>query len=300
MKHWLMLHRIAFASTLKLFASNPLASGFNLLVIGVAVALPLGLMTLVDNLQRLSGRLPTEPEVSVFLYTSATPADINRVRALIGTLPDVTHSTHIDKRQALRDLEESSGMRELLAGLSDNPLPDAFSLTLSTAEPEALSALSNRLKADPAVEAVQLDSEWARRLAALVRLGRDLTVVIAVLFGAGLLLVTTNLIRMQILTRREEIEVSKLIGATDSFIRRPFLYFAGVQAVLGSAIGMLVVAIILQQLAKPVDTLAALYGEHFNLMLPQPAFLLTAMGSVVALSLAGAMLSVRKHLRETD
>ncbi|MEH6459087.1 permease-like cell division protein FtsX [Chitinimonas sp. JJ19] len=300
MKHWLNLHRLALGSTLRLFATSPLASSLNLLVIGIAVALPLGLYTLVGNLSQLAGRLPTEPEASVFLQTTASQADINRIKALLGQEPAVAEVRHISKQQALRDLEQSSGMAELLAGLGDNPLPDAFSLTLKDGNPATQEALSNRLKADPAVEHVQMDSEWARRLASFINLGREATVTIAALFGAGLLLVTANLIRMQILTRREEIEVSKLIGATDSFIRRPFLYFAALQGLLGGLVGLGLVAISLGRLATPVDQLAALYGEQFKLSLPQWHDLLMALAVVMALSLTGAIFSVRKHLRALD
>ncbi|MDN3577859.1 permease-like cell division protein FtsX [Chitinimonas viridis] len=300
MKHWLNLHRLALGSTLRLFATSPLASSLNLLVVGIAVALPLGLYTLIGNLSQLAGRLPTEPEASVFLQTTASQADINRIKTLLGQEPGVAEVRHISKQQALRDLEQSSGMAELLAGLGDNPLPDAFSLTLKDGNPATLEALSNRLKADPAVEHVQMDSEWARRLASFINLGREATVTIAALFGAGLLLVTANLIRMQILTRREEIEVSKLIGATDSFIRRPFLYFAALQGLLGGLVGLGLVAISLGRLATPVDQLAALYGEQFKLGLPQWHDLLMALIVVVALSLTGAIFSVRKHLRALE
>ncbi|GAB3268364.1 cell division protein FtsX [Chitinimonas naiadis] len=300
MKHWLRLHRLALASTLRLFAGSPLASTLNLLVVGIAVALPLGLFTLVGNLNQLAGRLHTEPEASLFLQTNASPTDVARVQALLGQQPEVASARLISKQQALRDLEQSSGMSELLAGLGGNPLPDAFSLTLKNTSPDALDALTKRLQADPAVEHVQLDSAWARRLASIIELGHQTTLTVAALFGAGLLLVTANLIRMQILTRREEIEVSKLMGATDSFIRRPFLYFAGLQGLLGSVVGVALVALCLNRLSKPVDELATLYGERFALSLPAPDALLATFLAVIALSFLGALLSVGKHLRAME
>ncbi|HEY9102183.1 permease-like cell division protein FtsX [Chitinimonas sp.] len=300
MKHWLRLHRLALGSTLKLFAANPLASGLNLLVVGIAVALPLGLYTLVSNLNDLSGRLHTEPEASLFLRLNTNPIEIDRVQTMLEKQPEVAAVKLISKQQALHDLEQSSGMSELLAGLGSNPLPDAFSLTLKQSSPEQLDALAKRLQADPAIEFVQLDSAWARRLASIVELGRQTTLTVAALFGAGLLLVTANLIRMQILTRREEIEVSKLMGATDSFIRRPFLYFAGLQGLLGSVVGVVLVGLCLQRLTRPVDELATLYGERFALTLPGPDILLLTLAVVIALSFFGALLSVGRHLRAMD
>ncbi|MBV8657234.1 MAG: ABC transporter permease [Burkholderiales bacterium] len=300
MRQWLRLHRLAIGSTLRLFAGSPVASGLNLLVVGIAVALPLGLYTLVANLQTLAGQLPTEAQASVFLTPSANPADLARVEALLKQDDNVTHYRHIGKEEALKEMEQSSGMGELLAGLSSNPLPDAYTLTLREGSPALLDALGNKLKADPAVDVVQMDTEWARRLAALIVLGREAVTTVAALFGAGLLLITANLIRMQILTRRDEIEVSKLIGATDSFIRRPFLYFAILQGLLGALVGFGLVAAALYRLAPSVAQLAALYGEHYALSLPDGHAFGIALLAVTLLSLLGASLSVRRHLRALD
>jgi cell division transport system permease protein len=300
MKHWLRLHRLALASTLRLLLANPIASSLNLLVVGISVALPLGLYTLVANLQHLAGKLPTEPQASVFLTPSAGTVDLARVQALVKADEHVANVRHISRDAALKELEQSSGMSELLAGLGSNPLPDTLALTLKDAEPGALESLATRLKADPAVDQVQMDSDWARRLASIVALGREATNTVAVLFGAGLLLVTANLIRMQILTRREEIEVSKLIGATDQFIRRPFLYFAALQGLFGGLVGLGVVALALNRLNGPVSQLATLYGEHFVLSLPDGQALLATLGVVLSLSLIGAFLSVGRHLRALD
>ncbi|QDQ26249.1 ABC transporter permease [Chitinimonas arctica] len=300
MKHWFRLHRLALSATLRLFVASPLASLLNLLVVGIAVALPLGLLTLVGNLGQLSGRLHADPQASIFLHPHAGSADISRLQALLAKRPEVSTVRYIAKHEALRELEQSSGMADMLAGLGDNPLPDAFSLTLKNSEAASLGALESVLKADPAVEHVQLDSEWAHRLGSIIALGREATLTVAVLFGAGLLLVTANLIRMQILTRREEIEVCKLIGATNSFIHRPFLYFAALQGGLGGLVGIAVVAFSLDRLSGPVSQLAKLYGEQFSLTLPPFDVLLLTLATVIGLSLAGAMLSVRKHLRALD
>lgn len=297
MTHWLRLHRLALAATLRQLAAQPLATVFNLLVIGIAVALPLGLFTVVSNLQGLAGALPSEPQASVFLRTSASAADINRVQKLLSQDGNVVALRHIDKSQALKDLEQTSGMADLLAGLGGNPLPDSFELTLRHSDSNSLSALQARLAVEPSIEHVQLDSEWAQRLSGFVALGHEAALTVAALFGAALLLITANLIRMQILTRREEIEVSKLIGATDSFIRRPFLYFAAVQGLLGAMVGIGLVGLGLSRLNGPVTQLAQLYGQTFRLGLPAASVLASSLLIVAALSLLGATVSVRRHLR---
>ncbi|MBV8467310.1 MAG: ABC transporter permease [Burkholderiales bacterium] len=300
MRHWLRLHRLALGSTLRLFAANPLASSLNLLVVGIAVALPLGLYTLVTNLQTLAGRLPSDPQASVFLKTDANGADEGRVETLLKQNDIVASYHRIGRDEALHELEKSSGMGGLVAGLPNNPLPDTFSLMLRDGSPDALDKLANQLKADPAVDEVQMDADWARRLAAIVSLGRETTTTVAAVLGAGLLLITANMIRLQILTRRDEIEVSKLIGATDSFIRRPFLYFAIMQGILGSLVGLGVVAIALSRLSGPVGKLAMLYGEQFSLSLPDATAGAATLAVVLLLSLIGATLSVRRHLRVLD
>jgi len=144
---------------------------------------------------------------------------------------------------------------------------------------------------------LQQDNDWAKRLASLVALGHESVLTVSVLFGTALLLITANLVRMQILTRLDEIEVSKLIGATDSFIRRPFLYFATLQGLLGGVVGIGVVAIALSRLSKPVESLATLYGEHFTLNLPNAYVLAITLAAVVLVSLLGAVLSVSRQLK---
>lgn len=298
MRHWLRLHRVALLGTIKLFLQSPLTSMLNLLVVGISVALPLGLFTLVSNLQTLSDRVPAEAQITVFLLPDSGAGDVARVKKLLEGLTGVVDVKLLSKQVALESLQSSSGMRELLAGLDGNPLPDAFSLR--TVEGQLSDAALQTIKADQAVEFLQQDSDWAKRLEGFVALGRESVLTIAVLFGTGLLLITANLVRMQILTRRDEIEVSKLIGATDSFIRRPFLYFAATQGLLGGGIGIGVVAIALSRLNEPVLALAKLYNESFTLHLPAAWSLMAILVAVMAFSLLGAILSVSRHLREFD
>ncbi|MFC4160928.1 permease-like cell division protein FtsX [Chitinimonas lacunae] len=300
MKQWLLLHRMALARTVKLLGQAPFATFVNLLVIGVAVALPLGLYTVVANLGKLTDKLPVRPQLTVFLHTHASPDDIARLKKQLEGSPQVARARFVDKAEALKALEQSSGIAELLAGLEGNPLPDAFAVELKDNDPARLTTLAEQVRTDPAVETVQLDADWARRLQALVALGQEATLVVAALFGAGLLLVTANLIRMQILTRREEIEVARLMGATDGFIRRPFLYFAATQGILGSLIGLAMVALAVERLAHPVAELARLYNDRFELTLPPANILAMALLTVTLVSLAGASLSVRRHLQAID
>jgi cell division transport system permease protein len=300
MKHWLRLHLQALIGTFRRMLASPFATVLNLLVIGVAVALPLSLHLVVANLQGLARQLPAEPQATVFLKTDASRADIDRVRRQLAATPGVAEVRYIDKQQALKELEAASGMQALIAGLGENPLPDAFAVRLSDPSPQAFNLLAQEAGRDPAIESVQLDAEWAQRLAAMIRLGRDVVLAVALLFGVGLVLVNANLIRMQILTRREEIEVSRLIGATDAFIRRPFLYFAAAQGLLGTLVGIGIVALMRHQLAPAVAELAKLYGSTVSLRGLDLTEAGLAAALVMLLSVLGALLSLFRHLRQID
>lgn len=296
MRHWLRLHRLALTGTLKLFLQSPLTSLLNLLVVGIAIALPLGLYTVVSSLQTLAGRLPTDAQMTVFLRVDSGAGDLARVRKLLETQAGAAQVRHISKEAALQSLQAGSGMKELLAGLDSNPLPEAFAVQIKDPAVVNPDALAQQLRADPAVDSLQQDSDWAKRLEGLLVLGRESVWTIALLFGAGLLLSTANLVRMQILTRRDEIEVSTLIGATRSFVRRPFLYFAALQGLLGGLVGTGIVALVIARLNEPVLRLAELYAEPFALVLPDLPALGVALAVVVVVSLMGAVLAVGRHL----
>jgi cell division transport system permease protein len=171
----------------------------------------------------------------------------------------------IPRARALADLKRNAGLSDVLDNLRQNPLPDAFVATGVDSRPETLERLRDTAVQWPKVAHVQLDSEWARRLDAALRLGRTAILILGLLLSSALVAVTFNTIRLQILTRREEIEISKLIGATNPFIRRPFLYFGGLQGLAGGlmAWGVLSVAVLL--LNRDLSSLAALYSASFRI-----------------------------------
>jgi len=189
------------------------------------------------------------------------------------------------------------GMREVIASLGRNPLPDAFVIT---PREKALEPLAADLAKLPGVAHVQADSAWAQRLGALERLGRLGLALLAGLLGAGLVAVTFNTIRLQILTQREEIEVSKLIGATDGFIRRPFYYAGLLQGVAGGVFALVIVAVLLTALNVEVRTLADSYGSSFRFTFLSAPDALAVLALAGALGWLGAHLSVSRHLRQIE
>jgi cell division transport system permease protein len=286
MRAWLRQHRQALARAAKRMGV------LNALVIGVALALPAGGYALVESLRALAGRLTLEPQISVFL--DAKRADADALGARLKRDRRVARVRFVPRDQALKELSAVQGLPELVAALGRNPLPDAFVLTVADESVEPLAAELAKL---PGVTHVQADALWARRLAALARLGRLGLALLAGLLGAALIAVTFNTIRLQILTQREEIEVSQLLGATDAFIRRPFYYAGLLQGLAGGLIALGLVAISLAILNSQVRALAETYGSAFRFSFPGVGDAATVVVFAALLGWLGAYLSVSRHLR---
>jgi cell division transport system permease protein len=295
MRAWLRQHRQAVAAALRRLARA--AGLLSALVIGVALALPAGGYALLESLRGVTARLALEPRVSVFLPLDAKRADVDAVAARLRQDARVGAVRFVSREDALQELRQVQGIPEVVAALGRNPLPDAFVVSARTEGIEALAADLGKL---PGVAHVQADAAWARRLAALERIGRLGLALLAGLLGAALVAVTFNTIRLQILTQRDEIEVSKLIGATDAFIRRPFYYFGLLQGLLGGAVALAIVAAGLALLNREVTPLAASYGSTFRFAFPSPGDAAAIVLFAGALGWLGAQLSVRRHLRDIE
>jgi cell division transport system permease protein len=272
----------------------------NALVIGVTLALPLGAWVAVVNFERLAGHLGADPQLSVFLATDAGRADAARVEAALKGAPGVRSFRFVPKDEALTEMKRAAGLAEIAASLGANPLPDAFVVALSPGDAAAAERLAETLRAVPKVAHVQLDSAWVKRLEAILRLGGVAVGLVAILLSFGLVAVTFNTIRLQILTQRDEIEVSKLIGATDAYVRRPFYYQGTLIGLAGGLAALGVVAVSVAVLNGEVGRLAATYGSGFRLELPDPADLAAVLAFAGALGWCGAFLSVSRHLSEVQ
>ena len=291
---WLRQHREALARATGKLRAQRGASLLNALVIGVALSLPAGGYALLANLQQVAQRFTLEPQLSVFLKPEAKRAELEgRLRADAR----VAQLRFVSRDDALKELRQSEGLAEVVAALERNPLPDAFVLRARDGSPAALEALAADVRAMTGIAQVQVDSAWAQRLGALARIGRLALAALAVLLATGLVAVTFNTIRLQILTQRDEIEVSQLLGATDAFIRRPFFYLGLLQGLAGGALGLAILWAGLALLNQGVRDLAQAYGSSFQLAyLPGPEALMVLALSAF-LGWAGALLSVSKYLR---
>lgn len=279
---------------------SPLAGILNILVIGIALSLPAGMYVLLQNAQGLVAQLSGAPQISLFLAMDATPDDVEQIRQQLSQHADINRSEFISRTEALNTLGQGTGLDDVIAGLESNPLPDAFVITPKSNNAKSLEALRNELQRLQAVELAQLDSAWAYKLEAILDFARIAALVLASLLSLGLIAITFNTIRLQILTQRDEIQVAKLIGATDAFIRRPFMYFGALQGLLGGISAWLIIAASLLLLKQPLAALSQLYASNFNL---QPLSLSDSLSLLlfsVYLGWLGAWLSVARHLSQIE
>ena len=300
MNAWLMYHRLALLATVKLMVKTPLASLLTLLAIGVALSLPAGLYVALQNLSSIVGSLPARTEITVFMQDHSNPADSAQLHQQIKALPGISNSHFVPRQDALTELSQQMGVSKLASELPDNPLPDAWVITPETTDPVELNQLVSRLRQLPTVALVQADQQWAQRLHALLVLGNDMVILLIIILAAALISISGNTIRLQILTRQAEIEVSRLIGATDGFIQRPFLYFGVVQGLIGGVIAWAVINLGIMLLAPQVSLLASLYSSQFKLQGLTLYATLILLGIAATLGLLGAYLAVGRTLAQIE
>lgn len=296
MSAWIAQHLAALRDALRRLAAAPLNTALSLLVIGIALTLPSAGWIVLENLRAVAGGASNSQQISIFLALDAGKRDVGEIETRLRAAGAGTWH-FVAREDALKRLQNTEGMAEIVASLPRNPLPDAFVVEPGDIRPEALEALAKTFADWPKVAHVQLDSAWIKRFDAFLRIARLAMTMLAGLFAAALVAVTFNTIRLQILAQAAEIEVARLIGATDAFIRRPFQYFGALEGALGGLLAAAFVTIGQHLLALPVGELAALYGGSFalrGLSLGETALLATA-GAV--LGWLGAQISVAIHLR---
>jgi len=297
---WLSHHWHAFFLALRRLAGAPLASLLNITVIGVAFSLPTGVYMLLGNVQNFSGQLSGAPQLSVFLKLGTDKAAIGKLESHLRQHPQIANFRFISKDKALKQLKQKSGLADAVNSLTRNPLPDAFIIDAKNVSPETLKQLRTEMLKWPDSEHVQLDSAWMERLNALLKLGQLAVLILTALLSFALIVVTFNTIRLQILTKRDEIEVSKLIGATSNFIRRPFLYFGAIQGVAGGAIAWLIVAIVINLINSELTNLVQLYAVDFHLYHISFEDSISLLLFSSWLGWAGSWLSVASHLWQIE
>jgi len=302
MSPWLRQHRFALGAALSTVRKSPGSFLFNVLVVALALTLPFAGITLLDNVRPLSEQLSVDPEISVFLREDTPRANAEALAPQIRQIvaPGKAEIAFIPREQALAALKESSGLGDVLETLGDNPLPDSYVMKLegfaSAGAAGQVDIITERLGELPGVETVQVDTAWVKRLAAMLAILRLALLLLAGTLGIVVIAVVFNTIRLQVLTQKEEISVSKLLGATNDFIHRPFFYTGALLGLCAGAVALGTVMLGLRPLNGAIAEFAQLYGSTFQLA-PLGAMEIGALLAVSAgLGLVGALLSVRRHL----
>ena len=281
MNSYLSLHTEAALSALKSLFRQPVATLLILLMLAIAMTLPLALYLGVQSSQQVLGKLNEAPKITLYMELSADTVD---------TL------AFVDKQTGLAELQQSMGGQDLVSMLDENPLPDVFVITPKTAAPAELAALQADVGKLPMVESAKMDAEWMQTLYQINDFVRKVFWFLAFTLGVAFVLVAHNTIRLQILGRREEIEITKLLGAPASFIRRPFLYLAAWQSLLAAAISLALCVWLVRASQPLVEAIFKPYGINLSwrfFTLPETLLVLAV---VCGLGIAGAWLATQQHL----
>jgi cell division transport system permease protein len=303
--NWLREHWRALLAAWARIRRAPGGFVFNVVVIALALVLPLTGLTLLENLRPVARDLAVEPELSVFISTdvarSRAQAIANDIRQQAQQLAVPIQLEFIDRDQALASMKTHSGLHDVVTALGSNPLPDAYVVRVvsgaDSVSPARITKLADALGGIGGVDTVQLDSVWVKRLAALVDLASVALWLLALTLCGVVLAVVFNTIRLQAFTQMEEISVTRLLGATDAYVSRPFYYLGGLLGLCAGVVALLAVAAGLALINVSVAELARLYGSKFSLSpldARSCAFLLLVS---VALGVVGAGLSARRALR---
>ncbi len=262
---WTRQHRQSFHASLRRLWNRPWSTGLTVLVMGIALAMPLLLFVLLDNARSLSGGLREAREFTVFLKTSQDPEAARMFSTELGERSDVIAVNLRTPAQGLAEFRQLSGFSDALEVLDDNPLPSVLVVTPRLDDVTLEPALLGKLRADSRVDMVQYDAEWRKRLSAILRFGERAMLALIVLLGLATLLVVGNTVRTDIQSRAEEIAVVQLMGASDGFVRRPFLYAGLWYGVLGGVLAVLAVGIVELVVRAPLLDLLASYQNRFHL-----------------------------------
>ncbi|MCB1802795.1 MAG: permease-like cell division protein FtsX [Gammaproteobacteria bacterium] len=297
---WLLRHAQMSLSSLGRLSRNPLSTLMTAAVIGIALALPSGLHLMVDNVRQLSSSWDGSASISLFLNYGVSDEQAEQVRDKVAQRPDVAETRLISRADALDEFRRLSGFGQAIELLDHNPLP-AVVLVRPADDiqgADKVGQLAQQLQAFREIDLAQVDLQWVERLGAITGTIERAVLILAVLLAGAVLLIVGNTIRLEIQNRHSEIEVVKLVGGTDAFIRRPFLYEGLWYGLLGAIIALLLVLTSLYLLDGPVEHLAGLYESRFSLAVLDPLSLFGMLLGGPALGLVGAWLAVSRRLAE--
>lgn len=299
---WRSHHKIVALESLTRLLSSPLQSLLTWLVVAIALALPAFLYLALAQLQTIGEGWHTRAQLSVFLNQRTREEAVTDLRAQMLSRAEIGSVEYISPEQALAEFEQYSGLGDVVASLDENPLPPVLVVVPAEefSQAQHLESLRTALISDPRVDDVRIDMEWVQRLQQMMVVGQRLVLALAALLALGVLLVIGNTIRLTIENRRDEIVIVKLVGATNAFVRRPFLYSGFWYGLGGGLLAWVVLLVGVGLLASPINQLAELYQSDFRLrglnLIESTAILLIAS----LLGLFGAAFAVSRHLHTIE
>lgn len=297
---WQLHHRDSAKDALRRMRQTPASSAMTVLVIAIALALPAGLSVLLENVSALTRGWDGNAHLSVFLKDNVNESQQRQMAQQWGQKIAIDRTEVITREQALAEYKALSGFGDVLDALPDNPLPPLIIVYPEDTSPKALEDLKRELEKERDVDTAQLDVEWIRRLHAMIELGTRIVSALGIALALAVVLVVVNTIRLAIESRREEIVVVKIVGGTDGFVRRPFLYTGFWYGFFGGLAAVILVNVSLWWIDSPMAQLITLYNSDYSLagFRAEAAFTLPLFSALLGLS--GAWLAVGRHLKDIE
>ncbi len=296
MSGWIAHQLQALRLVISRFKENWLSTLLISLAIGVSMALPVIMYVMLDSFGGLVNDVKKNAHISIFMKLDHTDTAINNITETLKNHDAIKSFKFIPKDEALAQLKIASDNKNLIDSLHQNPLPNAFFIEPTLLDASSIETLKNQLVQLDGVAEVQIDDAWLKRLNYLLAFGEKAMLIVALLLGFAIFAVVGNTIRMQILTQQEEIEVSQLIGATNSFIRRPFLYAGALYGLFGGITTLMITSIVILLFNKTLTQLEAEYQTNFSLNLPNTDICVTTCLISIAIGLISAYIAVSKSL----
>ncbi|GLP97821.1 permease-like cell division protein FtsX [Paraferrimonas sedimenticola] len=299
---WMVRHLQNATATLGEIWRSPIAAGMTIAVLAVSLSLPAALQVMVKNAEKITASWQQAAEISLFLHDSADERAVKNLLTRVQSYSEVEQVEYIDKSQALAEFQQVSGFGEALALLDANPLPAVVMVTPAQghATPGAASRLLEKLGRESEVDFGRLDIEWLQKLEAIIGMLERTVLALALLLILAVLLVIGNTVRLAIMNRRSEIEVMKLVGATQAFIQRPFLYTGVWYGIIAGALAWVLVQLLVVWLNGAIQPLLGLYQSDFQMESLGATELFSLMFAASALGWVGSYLSVRQHIKAIE
>ena len=298
---WLMHHLQSMVFSLGKIYRSPSATLMTITVIGITLTLPGGFYLLMKNIENMSGDLRSSTQITLYLDLGLSEEQARKFDQQLKTNSNIDHTEFLSRTRALEEFRQSSGFGKTLDQLESNPLPHTIIVQpINELDTLTLKTLLSKLEAEPQVDLAKLDTEWLEKLYTLIEIAKRSVIIVSILFSFAVLLIIGNTIRLDIQNRYQEIIVTKLIGATDAFIRLPFLYGGIWYGLFGGLLAWLIVELSVIALTGPFNTLNMLYKAEFQLITFTFLDFLILVASSTLLGLAGSWLAVARHLNEIE